>query len=76
MRAVAIAPFCTWSMRSGPRTYTLVKITADNGVYGIGEAYGCAEPLRASSVGPLAGTLPGEPITIQITTAIMIAART
>jgi L-alanine-DL-glutamate epimerase-like enolase superfamily enzyme len=25
---------------SGPRTYTLVKITADNGVYGIGEAYG------------------------------------
>ena len=43
---------------------------------GIGEPYGCAEPLRASSVGPLAGTLPGEPITIQITTAIMIAART
>ncbi len=25
---------------SGPRTYTLVKITADNGAYGIGEAYG------------------------------------
>src|SRR5579885_34858 len=25
---------------NGPRTYTLVKITADNGVYGIGEAYG------------------------------------
>jgi len=25
---------------SGPRTYTLVKITADNGVYGIAEAYG------------------------------------
>jgi L-alanine-DL-glutamate epimerase-like enolase superfamily enzyme len=25
---------------SGPRTYTLVKVTADNGVYGIGEAYG------------------------------------
>jgi L-alanine-DL-glutamate epimerase-like enolase superfamily enzyme len=25
---------------SGPRTYTLVKIIADNGVYGIGEAYG------------------------------------
>lgn len=25
---------------SGGRTYTLVKITADNGVYGIGEAYG------------------------------------
>jgi L-alanine-DL-glutamate epimerase-like enolase superfamily enzyme len=24
----------------GSRTYTLVKITADNGVYGIGEAYG------------------------------------
>lgn len=24
----------------GARTYTLVKITADNGVYGIGEAYG------------------------------------
>lgn len=27
-------------MMSGGRTYTLVKITADNGVYGIGEAYG------------------------------------
>jgi L-alanine-DL-glutamate epimerase-like enolase superfamily enzyme len=27
-------------MLSGGRTYTLVKITADNGVYGIGEAYG------------------------------------
>jgi L-alanine-DL-glutamate epimerase-like enolase superfamily enzyme len=25
---------------SGPRTYTLVRITADNGVYGIAEAYG------------------------------------
>jgi L-alanine-DL-glutamate epimerase-like enolase superfamily enzyme len=25
---------------SGGRTYTLVKVTADNGVYGIGEAYG------------------------------------
>lgn len=27
-------------MMSGGRTYTFVKITADNGVYGIGEAYG------------------------------------
>lgn len=28
------------ALRSGGRTYTLIKITADNGVYGIGEAYG------------------------------------
>lgn len=27
-------------MMQGGRTYTLIKITADNGVYGIGEAYG------------------------------------
>jgi gluconate/galactonate dehydratase len=27
-------------LMQGDRTYTLVKITADNGVYGIGEAYG------------------------------------
>ena len=27
-------------MMQGPRTYTLVKITSDAGVYGIGEAYG------------------------------------
>jgi len=27
-------------MIQGGRTYTLIKITADNGVYGIGEAYG------------------------------------
>lgn len=27
-------------MMQGARTYTLIKITADNGVYGIGEAYG------------------------------------
>lgn len=25
---------------TGPRTYTLVKVTAENGAYGIGEAYG------------------------------------
>ena len=24
----------------GPRTYTLVKVIADDGLYGIGEAYG------------------------------------
>lgn len=27
-------------LMQGDRTYTLIKITADNGVYGIGEAYG------------------------------------
>lgn len=27
-------------MLQGPRTYTLVKVTSDQGVYGIGEAYG------------------------------------
>ena len=28
----------------GPRTYTLVKVVSDAGVYGIGEAYGTPEP--------------------------------
>src|SRR5918998_1001058 len=27
-------------LMQGPRTYTLIKITADDGLYGIGEGYG------------------------------------
>jgi hypothetical protein len=41
----------------------------------IGETYRCVTPLRAIANGAVAESLSGAPITIQITTAITIAAR-
>ena len=39
----------------GPRTYTLVKVIADDGLYGIGEAYGSC--LLYTSPSPRDATL-------------------
>jgi L-alanine-DL-glutamate epimerase-like enolase superfamily enzyme len=54
-------------MIQGPRTYTLIKITTNDGVYGIGEAYGSPDVAVKEQIEAIAPLLVGKnPLEIDV----------
>ena len=59
-------------MLQGPRTYTLVKITTEDGIYGIGEAYGSPGVGTKEQIEAIKPTLIGKnPLEIDVLYTLM-----